>query len=234
MDQFHREILKEIKQHSGHGTKHSWDANYLGNSDIHYNISNLLKRQIAKNFIKNHKDLTLDEFLKLLDSLYNGDSYEEKTIAGYLLYHLPNLRKKLSPVLLDKWLSNITGWAEIDSTCQSNFTAKEMLVKWEKWRTLIDRLCRNGNINKRRAGLVLLTKGVRGSRDKRLSNLAFHSIERLKSEKDILITKAISWLLRDLIVNHRREVEEYLNENLTNLPKIVVREVIRKLETGKK
>ena len=90
------------------------------------------------------------------------------------------------------------------------------------------------NIHKRRASLVLLTFPVRKSQDKRLSDLAFTNIEKLKNENDILITKAISWLLRSLIANHRKEVEIYIDKNINSLPKIAIRETKRKLTTGRK
>ncbi|MBI2314815.1 DNA alkylation repair protein [Candidatus Daviesbacteria bacterium] len=35
-----------------------------------------------------------------------------------------------------------------------------------------------------------------------MADLAFENIDKLKAEKDVLITKAISWVLRSLIKNH--------------------------------
>lgn len=82
--------------------------------------------------------------------------------------------------------------------------------------------------------LAFLTGVVSKSEDLRLSNLAFENIDNLKAERDILITKSISWLLRDLTKLHREEVEKYLNDHSTLLPAIAVRETRNKLTTGKK
>jgi 3-methyladenine DNA glycosylase AlkD len=71
-------------------------------------------------------------------------------------------------------------------------------------------------------------------RDEDMSSVAFKCIERLKSEKHVMITKAISWLLRSMIKHYRKEVTDYLKKNSDTLPKIAVRETTRKLETGKK
>jgi len=49
-----------------------------------------------------------------------------------------------------------------------------------------------------------------------------------------MITKAISWILRAMITYHKDDVRSYLKENLATLPKIAIREVTRKLETGRK
>lgn len=63
---------------------------------------------------------------------------------------------------------------------------------------------------------------------------AFENILTLCGEKDILITKAISWLLRSLIKHHKYAVQEFLDENHEQLPPIAVRETIQKLKTGRK
>ena len=82
--------------------------------------------------------------------------------------------------------------------------------------------------------MVLLTGPVRHSVDMRLSELAFDNIGKLKNESNILITKAVSWLLRDLIKNHKVEVEKYLKQNLNSLSRIAMRETTNKLRSGKK
>ena len=78
----------------------------------------------------------------------------------------------------------------------------------------------------------MLTKPLRESADLRLARLAFANIGKLKSDKDILITSAVSWLLRALIKNHRQEVEDYLKDNSDSLPKIALRETRNKLKSG--
>jgi 3-methyladenine DNA glycosylase AlkD len=155
-------------------------------------------------------------------------------MAGKLLEYLPQLRKQVPPSKVDEWLVNLKGWGQVDSLCQSNFTAEELLSDWNQWKKTIQTLARSKNPNKKRASLVLLTKPVRDSEDEWLARLALETIEHLKSEKDILITKAVSWLLRDLIKNHRRLVKEYLEKNKNTLPRIAVRETRNKLLTGRK
>ncbi|MDO8690998.1 MAG: DNA alkylation repair protein [Dehalococcoidia bacterium] len=135
---------------------------------------------------------------------------------------------------MDRWLTGAEGWLEVDSLCYGAFTADDMLSDWASWETLLRALASDEDVHKRRASLVLLTKAVRESDDPRLADLAFENIDRLRGEKDPLITKAISWLLRDLIRNARTRVEDYLAQNSSTIPKIAVREVTNKLRTGKK
>jgi len=190
--------------------------------------------RLAKQIIKN-EDPTLPEFIKLIDSLYkNAKTFQEVDLAARFLGVAPKLRKQISPEKLDYWLDFTHGWAENDVLTQNNFTDEELLGNWNTWKRLLTKLSKDKNVHKRRASLVLLVKSVRMSTDKRLSDLAFKNVGRLKKEKDILITKAISWLLRSLIKNHKAEVAEYIRKNNQALPKIAVREVTIKLTTGRK
>jgi 3-methyladenine DNA glycosylase AlkD len=132
------------------------------------------------------------------------------------------------------WLNRLEGWAEVDSLCQSNFSAEEALTQWDEWQRLLTELASNDNVHKKRASLVLLTKPVRDSEDPRLAEMAFKNIDKLKQNGHILVTKAISWLLRDLIKHHRQKVETYLKDNENTLPRIAIRETRTKLLTGKK
>lgn len=231
-NKYHQEILRALKSKAKKGSKHG--AGYVGTNHLYYNIDVPTRRKIVKKWLKKHQNLSTTELVALIDSLSKGKSHEEISIRGLLLEYLPRLRWQIAPRALDRWLDKVEGWAEVDSLCQSNFTAEEMTGRWKEWESLIGKLARDKNIHKRRASLVLLTLPVRHSDDRCLAELAFEIIDRLKSERNILITKAISWLLRSLIDNHKRRLEDYLLTNEQLLPKIAVRETKRKLLTGKK
>jgi 3-methyladenine DNA glycosylase AlkD len=109
-----------------------------------------------------------------------------------------------------------------------------MAADWPGWRALIGRLAGDPNINRRRAALVLLTAPTRTSDDARFRDLSFEVIERLKPERPILITKAVSWLLRSMAGRHGPAVAAYLEANAASLPAIAVRETRTKLVTGTK
>lgn len=65
MNKHHQEILEQIKKHQDKTSQSKWGASYLGSVDFHYGISNPVKRQIIKNWLQNHKDLSLEEFIDL-------------------------------------------------------------------------------------------------------------------------------------------------------------------------
>ena len=233
---YHLELMSEVKAHAKPLTKSQKEKleSYIGTTKTFYAVGADMEKQIIKRWIKKHSDLAVPEYMELLGSLYQGESCNEISLAGGLLKSLPKLRKTLEPEYLDGWLNRVQGWGEVDSMCQSKFSATEVLTKWEKWKSLLTKLASDDNVHKRRACLVLLTKPVRDSGDMRLADLAFATIDKLKQNREILVTKAISWLLRDLIKNHRQRVEKYLEENEDTLPRIAVRETRIKLLTGRK
>jgi len=207
---------------------------YGGSGRPYYNVSVPDRRAMVKRWLASHKALTTDAFLAVVDSLTEGESHEEKTLAGMLVAANAKARAAVTTADLDRWLGRLNGWAEVDTWCQNLFKPADMLADWPAWSGLIDRLSRDQNINKRRAALVLLIGPVHYSPDGRFRDLGFALLERLKSERPILITKAVSWLLRSMLTRHRDAVAAYLAANEDSLPKIAIRETRTKLKTGTK
>jgi 3-methyladenine DNA glycosylase AlkD len=189
-------------------------------------------RVAAKTWVKANKDLSAIEAAKIVTLCMNDSSDLRKCMGGILLGYMQDQRSLLNPDLYDGWLEYATGWSSVDAICYNVFSASEMLNHWAAWTGAITELSKSENVFKRRGALVLLTKPVSVSNDQRLAELSFRVIDRLKGEKDILITKAISWLLRSLTKFHAAEVKEYLGRNV--LPAVAVRETRNKLDYGRK
>jgi len=207
---------------------------YHGTQSAMLNLAAPDLRKIARTWVQANQGLPEGDVLALCDRLFCAPTHHEKTLAAIVLGYAHGARRTVSLKRLDRWLGHVHGWAEVDAVCMNVFKAEEMLGDWAGWKGLLTRLSRDANINKRRAALVLLTGPVRYSDDARLSDLSFALIERLKGERDILITKAVSWLLRNLTLRHKQEVAAYLKANGASLPPIAVRETTRKLKTGTK
>jgi 3-methyladenine DNA glycosylase AlkD len=198
----------------------------------HYGIPQPELRAFIKTWSQTNP-LSYDDWITALDDLYAGNLLEEKLFAGILLDQYPTYRRQLPLSQFDTWLGQLDGWQEVDNTCQSTFSAKELLARWDEWETFLRGLSTDDNINKRRASIVLLLPSLSKSPDDRFWSLAVTNINQIRHEKDKLITKAISWVLRTSIRHHRDGVMQYIAEK-TDLPAFVVREVETKLKTGKK
>ena len=230
----HQAILREIQAAEPGRGQTTQRPEHLGTARKWYGLKNEQRRRILLNFRAAQKDLSYADWMALIDSLYQGESYEERCAPQTLLLRYPRYRRQLPLAQLDSWLGRLEGWAEVDSTCQTVFTDKDLLADWEGWSALLASLAADENVNRRRAALVLLTAPVSQSADARILELSLELIERLKGDKDKRITKAISWLLRKGIKQHRGAIAAYLDGNATSLPAIAVRETRKKLLTGKK
>lgn len=234
MNQHHSDILQQIKVAAGQATSHTFLDSYLGNSNPRYPINAPKLRTIGKEWTRNHKDLSSSGFAGVIGSLVSGKSSTEKVMAGILLDCSTTNQRQFDPTLFEKWLNHLTGWAEVDSVCTGKYCLTEIPGNVPTWKRILTRLSKSENINKRRASLVFLCSPIAHSDDPRLAKIALASIERLKKEKEIIITRAISWLLRSMIRHHRKAVTDYLKLNSASLPPIAVRETRIKLKTGRK
>ena len=234
MHAHHRILLGDLEKHGRRRMHSQSNDSYLGSGHSYLDVSVPARRTIAKGWLKKNQGIPDPEFSAVLESLFRGASHEEKTLASILLSCHPTARKTIGLSQLNAWLDDLVGWAEIDMLCSGVFTADEILANWPAWERLIRGLSRDRNINKRRAALVLLTAPVRYSDDKRLSELGFEVIRALQPEREIIITKAVSWLLRSMVRYHERAVSAYLKKNQSSLPAVAVRETKRKIATGRK
>jgi 3-methyladenine DNA glycosylase AlkD len=234
INKHHKAILEEIKAHSGVGTSHTFLDSYLGNSNFRYAINAPKLRAIAKEWGRNNKMLTSKQFCDVVDSLVHGPSSTEKMMAGIILDCATSDQSQFDPTIFDEWLEQLIGWAEVDAVCTGKFMIKSIPSQWNKWEKIIKRFAKSRNIQKRRASLVLFCSPIVHCEDAALADLAFQNIDLLKHEKEGLITKAISWLLRSMIKHHKSKIIEYLQANSKSLPAIAVRETTVKLTTGTK
>lgn len=201
---------------------------------VEYHIAVPAMRTFVKSWLANHEPLSLTEWLHTLDTLYSGDSLEERTAAGMLLKAHKAHRQQLALNHLEQWLGQLHGWKEVDATCQAVFTPAEVLSRWTEWDSLLRRLAANPNLNLQRASLVLLVDVVRYSDDARGIRLALQLVQQLQYERDKRVSKAVSWLLREAVKRHRGAVENYIQSHQDYLPNATLREVQTKLTTGKK
>jgi 3-methyladenine DNA glycosylase AlkD len=201
---------------------------------VEYGLSVPAMRAFIQEWLANHDPLPFDSWLTLLDTLYSGHSLEERSAAGLLLSRHKAHRSRLDLAQFERWLAQLEGWKEVDSTCQTVFTPAEMFSRWAEWEAFLRRMAASANLNQQRASLVLLVDVVRSSDDPRGIGLAVELMQRLQTERDKRISKAVSWVLREAVKRHRGAVEQYLDANRAHLPNATVREVETKLNTGKK
>jgi len=234
MNAEHAKLVMEIRAHARpiHRDGQTNDS-YHGSGRPFYFVSVPARRAIAKRWLAAHRASPIEKIRETVESLFDGEAHEEKTLACLMLAMSASLRASVKPKDIERWLGKLNGWAEVDSLCQNVFT-DELSTDWPNWQKLIARLSRSKDINKRRASLVLLTRPCAVFKDAHFRDEAFAVIDHLQAERDILITKAVSWLLRSMTTHHARAVAAFLKANAETLPKIAIRETNTKLRTGTK
>jgi 3-methyladenine DNA glycosylase AlkD len=98
----------------------------------------------------------------------------------------------------------------------------------------LEELIADEDVWSRRLPLVATTRINRGDMGFTAPGLTLRLVDRVKDERHPMITKAVSWVLREMTKKHREQVAVYLEENGDVLASHVVREVNNKLRTGLK
>lgn len=234
MHAYHGELLEEIKKKGGKPVLDPFLQNYLGSPHPIYKINSPTLRKIARCWVSSHTDISAAEFALVIRSLVMGKSCTEKLMAGLVLDSSRKPQREFDPEWFDRWTNHLVGWVEIDTLCTGRYPETEIPKQWGKWKKVLNRLSRSENINKRRASLVLLCSPLRKNEDRRLLDQALKTVDRLNQEKEVLITKAVSWVLRSASVYFPREIKKYVTLNQSKLPKIAVRETLTLIATGRK
>jgi len=190
-------------------------------------------REMARDWWRAHKKIAHDDLMALLEALWDGGSREERLLALYLLGRYKRWIPELTWAHFDRWRQGLDNWEVSDGLGQW------VLAPWllagpdtrlgHVWDLIADE-----DLWSRRLALVATVGLNRGRKDLSFPDLTLGLVDRVKQERDPMITKAVSWALREMAKKHPDQVAAYLEENQDVLAAHVVREVNNKLRTGLK
>ena len=167
-----------------------------------------------------------------MEALWAGESREERAIACYLLEYFKRRISILTQVHFDRWRRGLDNWELTDGLgwVLGLWQQAEPDVRLDYlWDLIADE-----DVWSRRLALVATVRINRGEAGFTIPDLTLQLVDRVKEERHPMITKAVSWALRDMIKPHRDQVTAYLEQNRNILAKHAVREVHNKLRTGLK
>ena len=190
-------------------------------------------RQIVRAWRREHRDVSIDDLLPLVEALWAGESREERLIALELPQHYPFALSQLIWEHFDRWRRDLDNW-ELTDVLGVGVLGPWVAASIERREQHLWHLVQDQDIWSRRLGLVSIVGLNRARAGVDLTSLALWLIDRVKEEPDRTMTRAISWVLRELGKDHPGEVAAYLEENGDLLPNHVLREVTNKLTTGRK
>ena len=143
----HAELLGELRRAGDPPSREPRNDSYGSSGHLYYFVRVPVRRAIARAWLARHRSTPAADVFALVESLFQGESHEEKTLAAILLAYHRGARGLAGPKHIERWLDQLSGWAEVDGLCQSTFSAEEVLGDWVKWRALIRRLARHASVH---------------------------------------------------------------------------------------
>ena len=189
-------------------------------------------RDITRIWGRAHEQVAFDDLVALLDSLWNGESREERMLFTYLLEHYKHMVPVLTRADFERWRQGLDNWEMTDGL--GWVMALWLLGDPDTRLDYLEELIADQDVWSRRLALVATTPINRGHTGYTIPDLTLELVDRVKGERHPMITKAVSWALREMTKSHPDRVGAYLEENREVLAALVVREVNNKLRTGLK
>ena len=189
-------------------------------------------RDIARAWGRAHQQVARDDLVALVEALWNGESREERMLFTYLLEHYKHLVPDLTKSDFDRWRCSLDNWEVTDGL--GWVLAFWLLADPDTRLDYLRELVADEDVWSRRLALVATVPINRGHTGFTIPELTLELVDRVKEERHPMITKAVSWALREMTKSHADQVADYLEENREVLAAHVVREVRNKLRTGLK
>ncbi len=191
------------------------------------------ERILLKEWWSEIKDWSPEKLIAFAKELVDTRNFEANGVAFELLWKNKVALKMLTLTDLEYLGKNIDNWATTDSfsvmisgwVWRNRQITDDDVLNWLKSES---RWWRRAAVVSTVA-LNLKSRGGTGDTKRTLM-----ICEKVISDRDDMIVKALSWALRELSKSDKKAVEDFMQKYRTQLAGRVVREVNHKLVTGKK
>lgn len=190
-------------------------------------------RAVVRTYAKALADAPPEDVIALAMELVDGRTHEGRQTGWELVGRRRDAMALLDRDLLERLGLGNDNWASVDG-----FAVTLAGVVWRQggiadediadWAASGDRWWRRTAL----VSTVPLNRKSRGGTGDVPRTLAV--CERLASDREPMVAKALSWALRDIVPHDPKAVKGFLDRHHDVLPALVQREVRNKLETGRK
>ncbi len=190
-------------------------------------------RPIIKQMSKRFKKSSPEEVVEFSKQLNATRILEAQQIAVEVLYKHKVARQSLTLDDLNVFGKGMDNWGSVDyfacllagPAWREGQITDEVIEEWaasaDKWWRRAAVVC-----------TVALNQKARGGTGDAVRTLKICKL--VAGDKDDMVAKGLSWALRELAKREVEPVIEFVDKYETKLPKRVIREVRRKIETGRK
>lgn len=205
---------------------------YLKSHEKFYGVDTPTTRSIAKHWLKNHPDMSIDQIVQLAEKLWHSHWHDERMLAVYLLeLNLDQLNLKHFP-FIQHLITTAHGWAQRD-----NITVTVVGSLIDHHPNIINKIkpwIKSDNFWLRRAALqAQIVQFRRGEGDFQLfKQFATSQLDEATSwtkDERFFIRKAIGWALRELAPHQPQLVFAFVNQYKDQMSGLTFREATRKL-----
>ena len=227
-----QQLLEQIRQHAD--PEHQVRMSMVVPTGLKvYGLRVPQLRDIARAWQRARKQIICEDLMALVEALWDGRSREERLLVIYLLGHYKRCIPGLTWAHFERWRQDLDNWEIADGLGQW-VLALWLLGEPDTRLDYLRELIADEDMWSRRLALVATTPINRGHTGFTIPNLTLELVDRVKEERHPMITKAVSWALREMTKSHPDRVVVYLEENREVLAAHIVREVNNKLRTGLK
>ena len=227
-----QQLLEQIRQHAD--PEHQVRMSMVVPTGLKvYGLRVPQLRDIARAWQRARNQIICEDLMALVEALWDGRSREERLLVIYLLGHYKRCIPGLTWAHFEPWCQDLDNWEIADGLGQ--WVLALWLLEDPKARLAhLRNLITDEDVWSRRLALVATTPINRGHTGFTIPDLTLELVDRVKEERHPMITKAVSWALREMTKSHPDRVVVYLEENREVLAAHIVREVNNKLRTGLK
>jgi 3-methyladenine DNA glycosylase AlkD len=203
---------------------------YLKSQLEHYGTSVPAIRSVAKAVASRHPDLSHDDLLSLVDTLWAEPVHERRVAAVELLDIYHDRLCSQDVALLERLLRESRTWALVDPLAAS--VAGRLTEHHPELGLVLDRWAKDHDFWIRRAALLtLLVPLRRGEGDfERFAKYA----DAMLDDKEFFIRKAIGWVLRDTAKKRPDLVYTWLLPRAARASTVTIREAIKPLSESQR
>jgi 3-methyladenine DNA glycosylase AlkD len=215
MEKTQEELASQLKQ-AAPSKPNPRAQSYLGSPVPVLGVRVPRLRAMVAAFRKAHRDLEVRDLNRLASSLWEGSTFEEKTLAISLFDAYPNLLDEGSWEILDRWTGEATGWGLCDWLGLGPI-AKIVHSQLGRFREIV-RWAKSENLWRRRIAVYAMRDFVfAGELDR-----PFQVFERLLYDDEFWVQRAVGTWLRECWKKDRKRTEALLREHARGLPPVTI------------
>ena len=217
-------LRNELKRNSN-SERAVIEKRYLKSPFKFFGVSLPATEKIAKEFRKANKDIGCEYVLELSKKLWDSEYHDEKRLGLRILQYYPEYLAYSAMPMLEKMLMQSPTWDLIDDI--SIHLVGTVLEKDKKAYAYLKKWSRSENFWMRRASLISQILLFR--QDKGNKKLFFEFAEKMLSEKEFFIRKAIGWGLREMAKANPGEAFDFLMKVKNKASGLTLREGSKRL-----